>query len=255
MPEKAGIHYFEHRGGGLSGGSPPLVFVHGAGGNYLHWPPQVRRLPDETVYALDLPGHARSKGPGCDTIAGYVDRIDEWMDAMGLGRIILGGHSMGGAITQQFALQLPHKLSAVILVGTGGRLRVYPTILEATADPARFREAVDTIIDWSFSDSAPERLVELAHRRMLEVDQQVLHDDFVACDNFDVMGRVSEIKLPALVICGEADQLTPVKYSEYLVDQLSEAQLTRVPAAGHMVMLEKPEIVAEAIGAFAAEIN
>jgi len=255
VPEKAGIFYFEHRGGGLSGGSPPLVFIHGAGGDYLHWPPQVRRLPGETVYALDLPGHARSEGPGCSSIEGYVARIEDWMESMGLSRIILGGHSMGGAITQQFALQSPQKLSGLLLVGTGGRLRVRPTILEATTDPARFEEAVDMIIDWSFSDSAPERLIELARRRMLEVDHNVIHDDFIACDNFDVMDRVGEIELPALVICGEADRLTPMKYSDFLVDRLSHAQLMRVPDAGHMVMLEKPEIVAQAVAEFAAEID
>ncbi len=174
---------------------------------------------------------------------------------MGLSRIILGGHSMGGAISQKFALTAPQKLGGLILVGTGARLRVHPSILETTADPKRFTEAVDKIIDWSFSESAPERLVELAHRRMLEVDPNVIHDDFVACDNFDVMEQVSKIKLPALVICGEADRLTPMKYSEYLVDKIHAARLQRVPEAGHMVMLEKPEIVSSAIGEFAAEVN
>jgi pimeloyl-ACP methyl ester carboxylesterase len=255
MPEKAGIFYFEHRGGGMRGGTPPLVFVHGAGGNHLHWPPQVRRLTNETVYALDLPGHGRSEGPGCSSIAEYVERIDAWMQAMNLSRIVLGGHSMGGAITQHFALHLPDKLSGLILVGTGGRLRVHPMILEATADPDRFEEAVDTIIDWSFSDSAPQRLVELARRRMLDVDHRVVHDDFIACNAFDIMEQVSQIKLPALVVCGEADRLTPMKYSEYLLDQLLQARLVRVPDAGHMVMLEQPEIVAEAVAEFAADIE
>jgi pimeloyl-ACP methyl ester carboxylesterase len=90
---------------------------------------------------------------------------------------------------------------------------------------------------------------------MLEVDHNVIHDDFVACDNFDVMQQVSQIKLPALVICGEADQLTPMKYSEYLLDQLLQARLVRVPDAGHMVMLEQPERVAETAAEFAAGIG
>lgn len=255
MPEKEGIFYFEHRGGGLAGTAPPLVFVHGAGGSHLHWPPQVRRLPKENVYAIDLPGHAGSEGPGCSRIGDYVDRIEAWLDAMGFSEVILGGHSMGGAISLQFALQSANKLRGLILVGTGGRLRVSPQILKATADPAQFREAVDLIIKWSFSESAPARFVELARRRMLEVDHNVIHNDFVACDNFDVMDRLSEIELPALVICGEADRLTPIKYSEYLADQLDDARLVRVPDAGHMVMLEKPDFVAETIAGFAAEIN
>jgi pimeloyl-ACP methyl ester carboxylesterase len=255
VPEKAGIFYFEHRGGGLSGGVPPLVFVHGAGGNHLHWPPQVRRLPDENVYALDLPGHGRSGGQGCDRIEDYVEQIKAWMDAMNLPSVILGGHSMGGAITQEFALSAPQRLAGLILVGTGARLRVNPAILEATADAQRLEEAVDMIITWSFSESAPERLVELARRRMLEVDHNVIHDDFAACDRFDVMDKVSEIKLPALVICGKQDRLTPVKYSEYLFDKLVHARLNQVPDAGHMVMLEQPDIVARSISEFASAIQ
>ncbi|MGD2057447.1 MAG: alpha/beta hydrolase [Anaerolineales bacterium] len=255
MPERAGLFYFEHRGGGLDGGGPPLVFVHGAGGDHLHWPPQVRRLPEHTVYALDLPGHGRSGGPGCGRIEDYVERIETWMDDMHISRVILGGHSMGGAITQQFALDSPQRLAGLILVGTGARLRVDPSILEATADAQRLEEAVDAIIDWSFSESAPERLTELARRRMLDVDHIVIHDDFVACDQFDVMDRVNEIKLPALVLCGEQDRLTPMKYSEYLFDKLVQARLIRVPDAGHMVMLEQPEIAARAISEFASEIQ
>jgi len=47
---------------------PPLVLVHGAGGTLTHWPPQLRRLPQTAVYALDLPGHGKSPGTGCTTI-------------------------------------------------------------------------------------------------------------------------------------------------------------------------------------------
>jgi pimeloyl-ACP methyl ester carboxylesterase len=61
--------------------------------------------------------------------------------------------------------------------------------------------------------------------------------------------------MPTLIICGEADRLTPMKYSEYLFDKLGQARLVRVPEAGHMVMLEQPEIVAEAIADFAVDLD
>lgn len=255
MPEAAGLFYFEHFGGDPDGESPPLVFVHGAGGNHLHWPPQIRRLPDQTVYSVDLPGHANSEGSGHSRIEDYVNSIDAWMAALDLSKIILGGHSMGGAITLQFALQSPEKLLGLILFGTGGRLRVSPLILDSTADPALFEEAVDLIIEWSFSANAPEQLVELAKRRMLEVDHNVIHHDFIACDNFDVIDRLNEIDIPALVVCGEDDRLTPMKYSEFLLDKLESAHLTRVPDAGHMVMLEQPEEVASVVADFATQIE
>ena len=70
------IFYSEWRGD-PRGKRPPLVLVHGAGGTHLHWPPQLRRLRDTDVYALDLPGHGHSPGQGCDTIAAYRDLILE----------------------------------------------------------------------------------------------------------------------------------------------------------------------------------
>ena len=79
--------------------------------------------------------------------------------------------------------------------------------------------------------------------------------DFKACDAFDVRNELQEIQQPALVICGEGDQMMPVRFSEYLVDKLLMARLEIVPHAGHMVMLEQPEIVAELIKNFLNEIH
>ena len=72
------------------------------------------------------------------------------------------------------------------------------------------------------------------------VDPAVLHADFQACDGFDVMDRLGAIGQPALVIVGEDDQMTPVKYARHLADHLVKARLEIIPGAGHMVMLEQP---------------
>jgi pimeloyl-ACP methyl ester carboxylesterase len=85
---------------------------------------------------------------------------------------------------------------------------------------------------------------------MLQVPAQVVHADYLACDNFDVLPRLGEIHCPTLVICGSNDQLTPTKYSQYLADQIPEASLVIVDDAGHMVMLEQPEAVVESIQDF-----
>ena len=84
---------------------------------------------------------------------------------------------------------------------------------------------------------------------MMQVAPQIIHDDFAACDAFDVMERLDEIHCPTLVICGTEDRMTPPKYSKYLVDGIANAELELIAGAGHMVMLEKPEPVAAAIGA------
>ena len=229
-------------------GKRNLVLVHGAGGSHLDWPAPLRRLKGADVYALDLPGHGRSEGPGRSGIADYRDFLLAFLDAVGLDRATVAGHSMGGGIALDFALNYPDRLAGLILVGSGARLRVATAIL--TGILADFEATADLVLDYAFGPSASEQLKRLGRQRLLETSPEVLHGDYAACDAFDVMERVGEIRCPALVICGTADRLTPPKYSVYLRDHIPGAELVLVDAAGHMVMLEKPEVVSRAISKF-----
>jgi pimeloyl-ACP methyl ester carboxylesterase len=240
MPEAAGLFY-EHRSGGPSAtGRPPMVLIHGAGGTRLHWPPKLRRLQGWTVYTLDLPGHGDSPGPGQSTIVGYRQAMEVWMDALGLPPVVAVGHSMGGAVALSLGLDAPARVAGLVLVGTGARLRVHPALLEATGLDRAGAEVLMSV--WTSPASSP-RMRDLAARSLQATDFAVLHGDFMACDGFDVMDRLGAIGQQALVVVGEDDQMTPVKYARYLADHLARAQLEIVPNAGHMVMLEQPATV------------
>jgi pimeloyl-ACP methyl ester carboxylesterase len=157
---------------------------------------------------------------------------------------------MGGAIALSLALDYPERVRGLVLVGAGARLRVDPEILLKSESEATYLSAVALVIDWAFSPAAPKRLVELAGKRMAETRPSVLHADFLACDAFDVVDRAGEIWCPTLVICGADDRLTPPRYAQFLVSQIRRAQLEIVPEAGHMVMLEQPQAVAQSMRAF-----
>jgi pimeloyl-ACP methyl ester carboxylesterase len=73
MPIAAGLYYFAHGADLLT--RPPVILIHGAGGNHLYWPPQLRRMPNERVFAVDLPGHGKSRGVGQHTIEDYAQNI------------------------------------------------------------------------------------------------------------------------------------------------------------------------------------
>ena len=229
-------------------GERNLVLVHGAGGSHLDWPAPLRRLRGANVYALDLPGHGRSEGAGRSSIAAYRDFLLAFLDALGLERATVVGHSMGGAIALDFALHYPDRLDGQVLVGSGARLRVAPAIL--TGILADFEATVDLVCNYAFGPSASDQLKRLGRQRLLQTPPQVLHGDYAACDAFDVMERLGEVRSPTLVIGGTADVLTPPKYSIYLRDHIPGAELVLVDAAGHMVMLEKPEVVSRAISEF-----
>ena len=251
MPLHANIYYFEHRGAARKA---PLILIHGAGGNHLHWPASIRRLSDHPIYALDLPGHGKSEGRGQQTIAAYATTLLDWMKELKLTKAIFIGHSMGGAIVQTLGIQHPECVLGLGLVGTGARLKVAPALLENTARSETFPSGIDTINEWAFSPQADPRLVELAAKRMAEIRPSVLHSDFTACDAFDSRESIDKIQAPCLAICGEKDQLTPPRYSQYLADHIPNAEVQVIPEAGHMVMLEKPEEVTEALTAFISKI-
>jgi pimeloyl-ACP methyl ester carboxylesterase len=178
---------------------------------------------------------------------GYAGQVVDWLDEQGIERAVLAGHSMGGAIAMTAALEKPDRVAGLVLVGTGGRLRVNGEILQAAADPIRFEETVEVVITWAFSDQTPEKIVTLAKMRMLETRPAVIHGDFVACNQFDICDHLPEIRVPTLILCGEQDHLTPLKYARHLDEEIPESTLVLIEGAGHMVMLERPLEVTGAV--------
>ncbi len=239
------IFYVQRRGGETES---DVVFIHGAGGTHRHWGYQMQALSGANLYALDLPGHGRSGGEARTTIAGCTEFLSDFLTALGLRQTILAGHSMGGAIAQDFALSHASKVDGLILVATGARLRVLPSILEGLLSD--LQSTVEMILQYAYSDNVSQQLVDVAREEWLATPPEVWHGDFLACDSFDVMGRLGEIRCPTLLICGEEDQLTPPKYSHFLQERIADSTLTMIPKAGHMVMLEQPQQVSRTIEEF-----
>jgi pimeloyl-ACP methyl ester carboxylesterase len=248
MPSTANIYYHVYQGVGE--GEIPLVLIHGAGGSYLSWPSNIRRLPGCHIFALDLPGHGKSAGRGYQSIAGYAEVVANWMQAIHLQHAVIMGHSMGSAIAMQIALDSPWLASAIILAGSAAKLRVSPTLLEASVSSNTFHKAVELIIQWSFFQGSSQRLKELARDRMLEVRPSVLNGDLLACNTFDLDARLKEIAQPVLIVCGEADRMVPLRQSQYLARMIPESKLEIIPQAGHMFMLEQPERLEDVLLSF-----
>jgi pimeloyl-ACP methyl ester carboxylesterase len=238
----SGIAFEDHAPADAAG--VPLLLVHGAGGTRATWPEALRRLPGRRVVAVDLPGHGASPLPGERAVEAYVRRLVDLLDALGIARAALGGHSMGGAIALGLALDAPDRVAGLLLVGTGARLRITPAVLQAAADPARAREVAEAVAAVSFGAAVPEALREECARGLAAGAPGVLHGDFTACDAFDAMDRLGAVRAPARLVVGAEDRLTPPKYAAFLRERLPGEGLLVVPGAGHMVTWEAPGAVA-----------
>ena len=227
---------------------PPLVLIHGAGGTYLHWPSHLRRLPDQLVYALDLPGHGRSGGSACDSIAAYGQVISAVLDSLAISVAVVGGHSMGGAIALELALTAPQRVAGLVLVSTGARLRVNPAIIQGLQSD--FATTTAQLIDWMYSpDLAPDQRARALQQLRANPPQQLVAD-FRACDHFDCRADLSAIKQPTLISCGTHDQMTPVNYSNFLHQSIAGSELHLLEEGSHMAMIERPAHVIAAVRAF-----
>lgn len=224
-----------------------LIFIHGSGGSKESWHYQTRYFKD--AEALDLPGHP---GDGLiDSIPGYAAWLKAYIDGKGYKELVLAGHSLGGGIVLQYALTYPGDVKALISVGSGLRLRVHPFFLkaleEALHDPAKF----ETFIAPSYERVDP-KLTETLKRLAMENGPAAMLNDMRACDNFDIMNKAGDIKVPVLAVCGTDDAMTPPKYSHFMADKLANAQVKVIEGGTHFVFAEKPNEVNRVIEDFIA---
>jgi len=226
-----------------------VLFVHGAGGGQYTWSYQKGFFEKQfNPIVIELPGHGESGEEGEEEIGRYAEHVRTFLKTLGLQKVFLIGHSMGGAIVQTLALTHPEMIKGIVLVGTGARLKVLPMILDGIKN--NFEETVKKINQFAYSQKASSDLIEKSVSTMLQCRAEVLYGDFLACDRFDFVNEVGKINLPTLILCGDDDQLTPIKYSQFLQSRIKGSKMEVLPNAGHMAMMESPQAFNEKIGEF-----
>jgi pimeloyl-ACP methyl ester carboxylesterase len=226
-----------------------LVFIHGAGGSSLLWQAQVQGLKARVnTVAVDLPGHGRSGGGARQTVPEYASALVDFITSIQAPSPIPCGLSMGGAISQQLLLDHSGHFQAGIIVSSGARLRVLPSLLDLIlSDMHAYVGLIDRM---GFCQKTPVAVKQAFLEDALRADPAIAHGDFKACDRFDVMPRLGAIQVPVLIISAENDRLTPPAYGLFLEKNIPGAVRRHILDAGHFVPIEKPIEVNAAITGF-----
>ena len=228
--------------------SKALVFIHGSGESSNIWKYQLNLDIDYDIIALDLPSHDKSDNFSNLSLHLYIDVVHQLIKSLNYENVILCGHSLGGAIVQQYYFTYLKEVSGLILFNTGGKLRVAPFILNSLKN--NYQEFLDSLPAGAFYRTAPKETTNIYIQETSKIGADVTYIDYKICDGFDVLNKLSTIEVPCLIIVGKQDQLTPVKYSEFFRNKIKNSELHIINKAGHMVMLEKPNEVNQAIENF-----
>jgi pimeloyl-ACP methyl ester carboxylesterase len=235
-------------------GMDRLVLVHGAGLNAAAWQLQTEHFED--AVALDLPGHGDSTQPAADSIASYAAWVAGQLRTASPSPVTLVGHSMGSLIALEAAARNPDMVGRLVLISTAARMPVNPKLLTAATqrDPA----AAAMVIRWSFpkdpSFGRPKKWVaSISDTFIAAAESGLLGLDFAACNAYhDAVAMAERVRCPTLLILGEKDVMTEPKAAQPLAVALTDARIVVVANAGHMLPLERPDEVNEAIGLFRA---
>jgi pimeloyl-ACP methyl ester carboxylesterase len=235
---------------------PAVVFLHGAGFDHATWALHSRWFAHHgfAVLAPDLPGHGRSAGPALTSIAAMADWTVALLDAADAKPAHLIGHSMGSLIALDTAARHPDRVSALSLIGTAAAMTVGPDLLKAAE--ANDQAAIDMVSIWGLGFAA-ELGGSLAPGLWMHGSAQatlkrcapgVLFNDLAACNAYqDALASAARVKVPATLILGEKDMMTPAKAGKALAAAIPQARTMVVPGAGHMIMTERPDALLAAL--------
>ncbi|MFD3454620.1 alpha/beta fold hydrolase [Streptomyces sp. NPDC058691] len=231
--------------------APVLVLGPSLGTTWHMWDRQVPELTRQwRVLRYDLPGHGGAPAAPSASTAELADRLLRTLDQAGIERFGYAGCSFGGAVGTQLALRAPHRVASLALISSAARY--------GTPDSWRQRGVIVRAngLD-QIAQSAPERwfaagfrtaqtaIVDWAVQMVLSTDAECYVAACEALAAHDVRADLDRIAVPALVLNGAEDPVTPPADARALVAGITDARLAVVPGASHLVPVEQPAAVTE----------
>lgn len=218
-----------------------LILLPGLASNHVMWQAQLAALPDAwSAHVTDV--HAR-----CDSIEAMARTLLQEHP----GELVLCGASMGGIVAMEVAHQAPHRIRGLALLGSSARPESDDTraLREAAIvlfDQGRAAEVLRANVPLAFhpSRSTDKDLVQRYLDFVLEAGvEQLTRQNRAIMARPDARRHLPNLHCPVLMVCGDADQLTPVECAQEIVSLIPQARLEILAQCGHMLTMEQPEQV------------
>jgi len=240
---------------------PAVILIHGAAHDKDAWLTVARGLAAAgcAVLAPDLPGHGQSEGPALCRIDALADWLAALLNAAGLDRAILVGHSMGSLVTLACAARHPQRVSRLALLGTSVPMPVaQPLLSRSTDDPDAVRRLMTEY-------SASRRFLlagsgghgiwgpGITLALMRRSPPGVLAIDLALCDGYQAgLDAATQVQCPTLLLVGRRDRMTPRRNLLPLQSALAAVQRVEIPECGHAMMSEQPQAIVRELLRFLA---
>jgi 3-oxoadipate enol-lactonase len=249
--------YYEEHGSGV-----PVILVHGLGGSVEVWRRQIAELAEDfRVIAYDLRGAGRSSVPaGPYTLEQLVADLDGLIEALGLGAVLLVGHSMSGAVVLEYAADQPERVLGVVGIGAVAELpeqgregmRARAETVEAQGMAAVAETVATNGTAPSFRERDPDGYRTFV--ALLESNDPAGYAALCrAVAGIDVASDLGRVRAPVLLVAGDRDAVSPPAANDASAARLANVRHVQLEDTAHIVMLERPAELLEAARAFLLE--
>jgi 3-oxoadipate enol-lactonase len=246
--------------------APPVLFIHGFPFDHAMWRHQLAVLARRRCLAPDLRGAGMSIGPDAAeeySMGAYASDLIRQIDDQRIEAVAVCGLSMGGYIAFELLRQIPQRIRALILCNT-----------KAAADTAEAKRGRDVMATKARKEGARSIAAELVPKLLAPATREhrpdVVREVTELIERQPVSGIVGalralrerpdstpllgQIRIPVLVVAGEADQITPAVGMQEMARSIPSVQFVLIPDAGHLTPLEQPDVVTAALRDFLARV-
>ena len=239
-----------------SDGETPIIFLHGVGSDKSVWKPQLDHFGGaRRALAFDYPGYGESDLIPDATRDDFAAAILSAMDALGIGRAHVCGLSLGGVIAVAMHAAAPDRCASLIIADS---FAVHPqghAIYDrSTAASHDMRGLAEARIGALMVSEDPDLRGDVIDT-MAAIDPEAYRIGARAVWLADQQGRAAAIRVPTLILCGDADAITPPALSEELATLIPGSKLQILEGASHLANLDRPEEFNAAIDDFLAAIE